>query len=200
MSGETVTLARASAPRQPGGREPAPGQLALVQAFINSHFDIEAHKGADLFASPQGLRDWLLARDLIGVDDQVGTADLTNALTVRESLRALAAGSSDGIATAALNTAATGAAVEVRFTRNGPRFVPHEPSTTANALGLILALVAEAMIDGTWSRLKICPGDHCGWAFFDNSRNQTGRWCSMSLCGGRSKARAHYRRTRGGGD
>jgi predicted RNA-binding Zn ribbon-like protein len=52
------------------------------------------------------------------------------------------------------------------------------------------------MLDGTWRRLKVCPGDHCGWAFYDHSRNQTGRWCSMSVCGGRAKARAHYHRHR----
>jgi predicted RNA-binding Zn ribbon-like protein len=56
--------------------------------------------------------------------------------------------------------------------------------------------VAREMVTGRWSRLKICPGDDCGWAFYDGSRNRTGRWCSMSVCGGRSKARAHYRRQR----
>jgi predicted RNA-binding Zn ribbon-like protein len=52
------------------------------------------------------------------------------------------------------------------------------------------------MLDGTWDRLKACPGHDCGWAFYDHSRNQTGRWCSMSVCGGRAKARAHYHRRR----
>jgi predicted RNA-binding Zn ribbon-like protein len=64
----------------------------------------------------------------------------------------------------------------------------------AGALGVLLAITAVAMADGTWSRLKVCPGEHCGWAFYDGSRNRSGRWCSMAVCGGRSKARAHYRR------
>ena len=84
----------------------------------------------------------------------------------------------------------------LRFGTDGPRFVRCEGTGVAGALGLILALAAQAMLEGTWGRLKICPGDHCGWAFYDNSRNQTGRWCSMSVCGGRAKARAHYRRRR----
>jgi predicted RNA-binding Zn ribbon-like protein len=66
------------------------------------------------------------------------------------------------------------------------------------ALGVVLAITARAMVDGSWSRLKVCPGEDCGWAFYDHSRNQTGRWCSMSVCGGRAKARAHYRRRRAG--
>ncbi len=71
------------------------------------------------------------------------------------------------------------------------------PGRVDGAIGLLLAITARTMLDGSWSRLKVCPGDHCGWAFYDHSRNQTGRWCSMSVCGGRAKARAHYRRVRG---
>jgi predicted RNA-binding Zn ribbon-like protein len=61
---------------------------------------------------------------------------------------------------------------------------------------VIVAIVGRAMIEGTWSRLKVCPGHDCGWAFYDNSRNLSGRWCSMAVCGGRAKARAHYQRLR----
>jgi predicted RNA-binding Zn ribbon-like protein len=60
----------------------------------------------------------------------------------------------------------------------------------------LLAILAEAMVDGSWQRLKACPGRHCGWVFYDHSRNNSGRWCSMSVCGGREKARAHYHRQR----
>jgi predicted RNA-binding Zn ribbon-like protein len=92
-----------------------------------------------------------------------------------------------------LNAAAVGAEVEVRFGPDGPRFVSRGDDV-CGALGLLLALVARAMLDGTWHRLKVCPGEDCGWMFFDHSRNQSGRWCSMSVCGGREKAKAHYRR------
>jgi predicted RNA-binding Zn ribbon-like protein len=57
-------------------------------------------------------------------------------------------------------------------------------------------MTAAAMLDGSFSRLKICPGPDCDWAFYDHSRNQSGRWCSMAVCGGRVKARAHYHRRR----
>jgi predicted RNA-binding Zn ribbon-like protein len=32
--------------------------------------------------------------------------------------------------------------------------------------------------------------------FFDVSKNGTRRWCSMSGCGNRAKARRHYARSR----
>lgn len=202
MTGETGGWLTPSS-AQPGGRQPAPGELALVQAFINSHYDLEGRHGADLLASPHALRQWLLARGLISVGTPVGDRELDRALAVREGLRELAHGNGhpqvDPAATALLNEAATGAAVEVRFGGARPRFVPGRSGGVAAAMGLVLALTAQAMLDGTWSRLKVCPGDGCGWAFYDHSRNQTGRWCSMSVCGGRAKARAHYRRRRRGG-
>ena len=188
---------------QPGGREPAPGELALVQAFINSHYDLEHRHGADLFATPAALRNWLLGRGLISSRARLGQGELERALAVREGLRELARqnGSADAGADAPgpLNEAAAGACVELRFAGGRPRFVQEGRDGMPAALGLVLGLTAQAMLDGTWSRLKVCPGDECGRAFYDHSRNQTGRWCSMSVCGGRAKARTHYRRRRGGG-
>jgi predicted RNA-binding Zn ribbon-like protein len=89
--------------------------------------------------------------------------------------------------------------VEVRATPGGELHFVAAPGTgVAGALGVLLAIAATTMHDGSWSRLKICPGEDCGWAFYDGSRNRSGRWCSMSVCGGRAKARSHYhRRTRG---
>ena len=64
------------------------------------------------------------------------------------------------------------------------------------ALALIATIVAVAQINGRWSRLKACSGEHCGWAFYDHSRNQAGSWCAMSVCGSRAKARDYRRRNK----
>jgi predicted RNA-binding Zn ribbon-like protein len=63
-------------------------------------------------------------------------------------------------------------------------------------LGLVLAVVHEAQTAERWYRLKACPGPHCGWVFYDHSRNCSSSWCSMQVCGGRDKARAYRRRSR----
>jgi hypothetical protein len=180
MTGETGGWLISSSV-QPGGRPPAPGPLALVQSFVNSHYDLEIDHGADLFATPKALRKWLLARRLVSARARVGKSDLERALAVREGLRELARNGGDPAGEIGLlvDRAAMGGGV-------------------AAALGLVLGITAQAMLDGSWSRLKICPGEDCGWAFFDHSRNHTGRWCSMSVCGGRAKARSHYSRRRGG--
>ncbi|MFB2551150.1 CGNR zinc finger domain-containing protein [Ensifer soli] len=44
------------------------------------------------------------------------------------------------------------------------------------------------------ARLKICP--HCEWLFLDRSRNRSRTWCDMAVCGNRTKARRHYRRSK----
>ena len=52
---------------------------------------------------------------------------------------------------------------------------------------------------GTWERLKVCRNDECQWAFYDHSRNHSGAWCTMAICGNRMKGRAfRTRRARAG--
>ncbi len=190
---------------QPGGRDPAPGELSYVQAFVNSHYDLEVDHGADVFATPASLAGWLARRGLTGDRDPeppITAGDVERAVAIREGLRALAdhnGGRDHAASLAPLNHAANGLKLEVRFLDDaGPILIPSSDSALDRALATVLAITARAMIDGRWSRLKVCPGGDCGWAFYDHSRNQSGRWCSMSICGGRSKARAHYRRSRGG--
>jgi predicted RNA-binding Zn ribbon-like protein len=222
MAGENLQ-SRLHSSRQPGGRPPAPGVLEPVQAFINTHYDLERDHGAELLCTPGALGDWLARRGLLTDPARLGDRDLQRALLAREGLRELARAntSSSGVAVpalragpastragpasaraspesarAALNEAAAGAIVALRFTPEGPRYLTPADTGLDGALGALLAGAAQAMVDGSWTRLKICPGSDCGWAFYDHSRNQGGRWCSMSVCGGRAKARSHYRRHR----
>jgi predicted RNA-binding Zn ribbon-like protein len=222
MAGEKLQR-RSGTPPQPGGRPPAPGVLEPVQAFINTHYDLERDHGADLLGTPGALRDWLARRGLLAGSARLGDRDLQRALVAREGLRELARANAASAcvampaqrantasacvavpaqragpvaARAALNEAAVGAIVALRFTPQGPRYLTPADAGLDGALGALLAGAAQAMVDGSWGRLKICPGGDCGWAFYDHSRNQAGRWCSMSVCGGRAKARSHYRRHR----
>jgi predicted RNA-binding Zn ribbon-like protein len=198
MTGESALL---TAGPQPGGRPPAPGRLATVQAFINTHYDLVDDHGAEILHSPAALAGWLHRAGLLrNAATTVTAADLARTLTAREDLRSLAGADDDHqareTALQRLDHIAAGTRVEVRFTGTGPHFAPAPEAGIDGALGCLLAITAQAMGDGSWSRLKVCPGDHCGWAFYDGSRNRTGRWCSMSVCGGRAKAKRHYRRRR----
>ncbi len=47
-------------------------------------------------------------------------------------------------------------------------------------------------------RIRKCDGSGCVLWFLDTTRNGSRRWCSMSGCGNRAKARAHYTRQKAG--
>lgn len=47
------------------------------------------------------------------------------------------------------------------------------------------------LIRGPFQRLGQCPT--CGWLFLDTSKNGRRRWCSMTTCGARDRARRYYR-------
>ena len=62
------------------------------------------------------------------------------------------------------------------------------------ALGRVVADFANARATGAIDRLKLCA--NCGWAFIDESRNRSRRWCEMASCGNQSKVRAYRSRRR----
>ena len=96
---------------------------------------------------------------------------------------------------AAADDAARGGGAARRAERALPATAPSllEPCVDGpdGALAALLAPVAEAMSDGTWARVKACRADDCQWAFYDFSRNRSGTWCDMAVCGNREKVRAY---------
>jgi predicted RNA-binding Zn ribbon-like protein len=61
----------------------------------------------------------------------------------------------------------------------------------AEALDPVVLDAAELIV-GSRDRLKHCPS--CLWLFEDQTRNGRRRWCDMSDCGSRAKARSYYHR------
>src|ERR1039458_8144865 len=91
MAGENVQLrSRPSSEKGRGGRRPAPGALEPVQAFINTHYDLERDHGAELLSTPGALGDWLARRGLLTDQARLSDLDLRRALNARASLRELA--------------------------------------------------------------------------------------------------------------
>jgi predicted RNA-binding Zn ribbon-like protein len=161
-----------------------PGPLRLVQQFVNS---------VDLEHETDWLDDgWFAERGLGGPES------FEEAREAREALRSLLiannGGPVDAAAIATLNRLSLGAGLAVRFDELGTcRLEP----LAARPLGAILAAVYAAMADGSWSRLKSCRNGRCRWAFYDYSKNRSASWCSMRLCGNRTKTRAYRSRRRG---
>ena len=63
------------------------------------------------------------------------------------------------------------------------------------SIGRLLAIVHRAVADPeSWRRLKACRLHECEWAFYDHTKNRSGTWCNMAVCGNRAKARAYRER------
>ncbi len=185
---------------QPGGREPAPGRLGLVQAFANTYWDLE-QMTPELWRSPAILTDWLIGRCLLAPGVQLGAADLRLAITVREGVRSMLFehnGHEPGAAMVVeLNSALRECPVTIQFDPlDGSPHLVASDGACGGALATLASIIALAQLDDSFGRLKACPGPDCGWAFYDHSRNRTSAWCSMSICGARVKARSYRARRR----
>jgi predicted RNA-binding Zn ribbon-like protein len=166
--------------------------LVLVEEFLNTldqrTFSWHGRKfvPGDELTSPQALSAWLQEHDLAAGDREPGPSDLTAALALRTALRQALAEDADGTATAQ---------ALARF----PLHLAPDPAgrlritATSGTAGLdaIVETVATRVADGGWKRLKLCASPDCRRAFYDTSRNGTGRWCTMEACGNRHKTRAY---------
>ncbi|MFJ3034367.1 CGNR zinc finger domain-containing protein [Curtobacterium pusillum] len=136
----------------------APGGLELVQELLNT--------------APSGL--WAPTADLLddggdgwttawfpGVPIEAGGRAALREL--RDSLRAALRG---GVARP------VAAPVVVELDPTGTA----RPGDATDPIGRVLAEVLLAQARGDWRRLKVCALDQCGTAFWDRSRNTSGRF------------------------
>jgi CGNR zinc finger protein/putative stress-induced transcription regulator len=176
----------------------APGELELVQRFMNLHEHAPGTAG-DLPPSRELFEDFLRRRTLLEEGTPFTDADRDAALELHRALHAkVQAFDGAGLAdadVAAIDRAARRAGLHPQFGRGGPDLVPTERGA-AGALGRIVAVAFLADLEATWGGLKECAGDDCSAVFFDRSKNHSGRWCSMSTCGNRAKVRAWRERRR----
>ncbi|WP_204074540.1 CGNR zinc finger domain-containing protein [Planotetraspora phitsanulokensis] len=167
----------------------------VLRDFVNT-YDVEGD--ADELSSPAELSMWLRERGLIDAADSALEGDLLVATRLREGLRqVLIAGHDDVPYDVSEDLASALRALPMRVTLIGgsPAL---EPAVTGAPAGLakIAAMIPAAHADGTWPRLKVCAEGTCQWAFIDSSKNRSRSWCSMRVCGNRSKTRTYRARRR----
>lgn len=180
----------------PTGNKPAPGDLAFVQGFVNT---VDLESGRDALATPAEVGRWLEHHGLVAPSTPVGAAERERVIAFREALRALLRSHHGQPLEAAARAALEAAAVPLRLhfpAAGGGRLEPVGDGVDG-ALGRLQAILYRAMAEGHWDRLKVCLNDTCQWAFYDASRNRSGTWCTMEVCGNRMKVRAHRRRQSG---
>jgi predicted RNA-binding Zn ribbon-like protein len=79
-----------------------------------------------------------------------------------------------------------------RIVRHGRR----SNETVMQALGPVAYSLSETLIQGDPARIRTCAHPDCVLRFYDDSKNGSRRWCSMSHCGNRAKAAAFQERRR----
>jgi len=151
----------------------------LIVRFLNT---LDVEDGTDAIATLEGWKGWLSREGLAGCFGSQDADDLHRVLELRGDLRALAGGEQH----------AQGRQVDIQVALTADGRVELSAPTAA---GFLAAAAAKVAIEERIDRVKICPADDCRWAFYDTSRNRSRQWCSMKVCGNRSKARAHRRRT-----
>ncbi|MFE6550713.1 CGNR zinc finger domain-containing protein [Streptomyces sp. NPDC057746] len=178
--------------------DPAPDGLAFVQDLMNT-VSAGRPRARDLLADPDEARAWLdqaLARwsrttGAHMAHIELGHRDVEELRSFRDDLRRAAAHGRDG----ALPPRHT-AAVAMRFDGSGE--VRPEPRGTGwrRVAAPALIEVFQAQRAGTWQRLKLCRNDRCETAFFDRSRNDSGVWHDVRVCGNAANLRAYRARQR----
>ena len=142
------------------------------------------------------LKSWLVEHELASHELVVSPGDIERAHQIREALRVVllahhgAAIDPAEAELAAANQVLLSVPLHLHFTGDGG-LTFHAPGDSVDAaLGRMLARIPAAAANGVWQRAKVCPEDTCQWAFYDQSRNRSRRWCSMEVCGNREKSRA----------
>jgi predicted RNA-binding Zn ribbon-like protein len=183
---------------QPGGRAPAPAPLDLIQDFVNTEIPDFAH---DELATPAELGTWLGGRGLLDPAEPVDADAFVAARELRDVLRRLALQNTTGdppdeSLRARFDAALAGVALRPALGSDATVVLSPSGDGASRALGAIAAVVIGAQAAGSWRRMKACRKDGCGWLFFDASRNCSSSWCSMSICGNRTKTTTYRRRRR----
>src|SRR5215472_12854260 len=190
---------------------------SLLLEFVNTR-DIQPD--TDELDTPDKLAAWLAAHHLVPAGTRhAEAADLSVAITLREGLRAafLAHHGPDQQAhqqtmpaeampaeampaeamPAELDGVLAKLPVRVSLAAGDPALRPAGDGITGGLSGLAAAIM-ETVADGTWTRLKVCLEETCREAFLDTSKNRSRSWCSMRVCGNRTKTRTYRARRRVG--
>jgi len=200
------------------GLQPAPDGLALVQDLLNTR--AMGPHGTDLLDSVAQGRRWLReSLEPVGVDpheidpheidpheidsaaldpdaaglswvDDLSDRDLRFVRDLRSDLVRLVSGvgtpDTEPTLIRTTMTVSPAGVVALRPAGRGPGWF-------ASAVWIQVYLAQQA---GTWRRLKLCHNPPCGSAFYDRSKNNSGVWHDVKVCGNAVNLRASRARRR----
>lgn len=168
--------------------------------LINTKRD--RHRGGrELFVDPAALVDWLVLAGLLDRPVRASEEHLDTARELREAVdrvtRAVSVGTRPTTADVRLLNRIVNTPLPVHELRISADGTPHcKIRPPADPVAAALAVLAADAIDlvTTQPTVRICAADDCELRFLDTSPQRNRQWCSMTRCGNRAKARAHYAR------
>ncbi|GIM89575.1 CGNR zinc finger domain-containing protein [Paractinoplanes toevensis] len=172
-----------------------PAAALLVRDFVNTY---EPQIDEESLTSANSLAHWFAERGLLRAGARLKAADLAVAIAFREGLRAVLLGHAshptDPEPLQRLEEVLAVVPVRLSFAAGRPQLVPAGDQPLDRALAGLIEAIRQCTEDGIWGRLKACDRDTCRWAYYDASRNQARRWCTMATCGSVIKTRRARRK------
>lgn len=147
-------------------------------------------------ATPADLDTWLVRAGVLDGPAGADATDLERARALREALNDLLVAATTGRplprpALALVNTAAAGTSTAVQLTASG---AVRRTGDVAAALTDLARAGVDLLGGPDLARVRWCADDTCTHPFLDRSRAGRRRWCGMTGCGDRNKARAYRAR------
>ncbi|MFE5036474.1 CGNR zinc finger domain-containing protein [Streptomyces sp. NPDC056683] len=190
------------------GLEPAPGGLAFVQDLLNTLSAGKPRK-PDLLRTAEDARAWLdqALRSWSGVTHrtapgiELAAEDVEGLRDFRHDLAQSLQGR-HGDPAAGAGPAASVLTLPTALRLDGHGVVHAEPRGTGwrQVASLALTEVYQAQCTDTLRRLKSCRNPRCLTAFYDRSRNNSGVWHDVHVCGNAANLRNYRARKRAGAD
>lgn len=182
--------------------------------FINTQIVLEG-RPVDLLNSFSDLIRWLTQAKLLAENDPKpierqwggetkGTQLLDQARTFRAVLREMVERIASGKripqeAVEAINAqlqSRVGYPQVLSYKGRFERVFRAESQDHRRLMGLLAETASDLLCTCDLALIRKCQNPACVLFFYDTTKNHARHWCSMSLCGNRSKVAAHYRRHR----
>ena len=166
----------------------APGGLALVQGLLNTRSTasgfpdlLDDESTAEAWLN-QGLREWGELAGSDPIDQTVSQRGLVELRELRARVRSYVQGERAGVhidepISVVSNEDGT---LRTQPTGSGIRWVE----------SAVWGAVLMAQDRDTLRRLKLCRNELCGSAFYDRSKNNSGVWHDVHVCGNAANLRA----------
>ena len=176
----------------------------LCLEFANTRYWRGQASPTETLNSPEDLVGWAAANAGIKTDKPLQSRELERALALRETIYRLFEAQAQARPAAARDLAVLNEALAAAPARRTLKRARHGYEwdvdvRSATALGLIAPILWSAgdlLAGPRLDRVRRCANPECGWLFLDDSRAGKRRWCSMSACGNRAKARRHYHKSK----